>query len=72
MTYITADDLARRARLQAAIDKRDAERGRPLTDRERIQNLLQSALIKHGFIEHAPDCAVHLDSDRKCNCGVFH
>ena len=40
MTRLTADDLARRARLQEVIDRQDAERGVPLTEQEKMLNLL--------------------------------
>lgn len=40
--YLTADDLARRARLQAAIDRKDAKRGRPLTEQEKYANLIEA------------------------------
>ena len=39
MAHLTVDDLARRARLQAFIDRKDAERGRPLTEAEQAANL---------------------------------
>lgn len=42
MTYLTADDLERRARLQALIDRKNAERGRPLTEAEKAANLTRA------------------------------
>ena len=39
---LTVDDLARRARLQVLIDRKDAERGRPLTDVEKMANLTRA------------------------------
>lgn len=42
MAFITIDDLARRAKLQELIDKKDAERGRPLTDAEKNANLTRA------------------------------
>lgn len=39
MSRLTVEDLERRARLQALIDRKDAERGRPLTDAEKEANL---------------------------------
>lgn len=35
----SSDQLAMRARLRAVIARQDAERGRPLTDREKLLNL---------------------------------
>lgn len=37
--FLTAKDLRRRAKLQEIIDRQDAERGRPLTDAEKLENL---------------------------------
>ena len=42
MTRLTVDDLARRARLQEWIDRADAKRGRPLTEREKLDNLFRA------------------------------
>lgn len=39
MAHITERDLEMRRKLQEAIDRQDNERGRPLTDRERLENL---------------------------------
>jgi hypothetical protein len=38
-SYLTVTDLDRRAKLQALIDRKDAERGRPLTDAEKMANM---------------------------------
>lgn len=42
MTRLTIDDLQRRARLQGLIDRKDAERGRPLTEAEKLANLTRA------------------------------
>lgn len=39
MTRLTFEDLRRQARLQEIIDRQDAERGRPLTATEQLENL---------------------------------
>lgn len=52
MSFITADDLKRRAQLQATIDKMDNERGRPLTVSERLANLRNA--LNHCFTCDAP------------------
>lgn len=46
MTQLTIEDLRRRAKLQEVIDRQDAERGRPLTDAEKLENL-RKALEEH-------------------------
>lgn len=58
---LTADDLARRNRLQRAIDLCDAERGRPLTALEQLCNLVS------GLSECDTDCASRKGGN--CNCG---
>ena len=62
MTYLTATDLERRARLQALIDRKDAERGRPLTGREKLRNLYNATS------ECDSDCASHIGF--ACDCGA--
>ncbi len=62
MTRLTADDLARRARLQEFIDRQDAARGRPLTEREKLDNLYRA------LAEHDSDCLSRKGMD--CDCGA--
>lgn len=42
MAHITIQDLERRANLQRLIDRKDAARGRPLTDAEKAANLMRA------------------------------
>lgn len=51
-----------RARLKAHIAKQDAERGRPLTDREKVGNLYAA------LSEHDDDCLIHKGDE--CDCGA--
>jgi len=63
MTRLTADDLARRAKLQEMIDRKDAARGRPLTDAERRANL-------ERFLTHCWTCNGYVGDAEKCpHCG---
>ena len=39
MNRLTIEDMQRRAKLQEIIDRQDAERGRPLTNTEKLENL---------------------------------
>lgn len=67
MGYLTVEDLARRTRLQALIDRKDAERGRPLTESEKAANL-ERAMTNcwgcDGFVgrtaEKCPHCGKEL------------
>ena len=62
MPRLTEADLARRARLQEMIDRQDAARGRPLTEREKLDNLYRA------LAEHDSDCPARKGLD--CDCGA--
>jgi hypothetical protein len=64
MAYLTVEDLERRARLQALIDRKDAERGRPLTDQEKMQNLTRAMTHCWGC-----DGYVGWHAEKCCHCG---
>ena len=51
-----------RQRMREAIIRRAMERGRPLTEREKLRNLWDA------LVEHDSDCAAR--SSRPCNCGA--
>lgn len=46
LARLKIEDLRRRAKLQEIIDRQDAERGRPLTATEKLENL-RKALKEH-------------------------
>lgn len=48
---------ALRERLRAIIARQDAERGRPLTDREKLENL--AAALSEDADTPCPHCGVH-------------
>jgi len=51
-----------RERLTAYIAEKDAERGRPLTDVEKLENFW------NALSEHDSDCATHRSAP--CDCGA--